>query len=177
MPISTIFRPRLAPLALAVCLMAAPAVLRAQAAPSATAGPLYDALARMDSTLFDAAFVACDAARANAIFTDDVEFYHDRTGMAAGQKVRDQFVSLTRNCPRTQGIRRELEPGSLHVYPMNGYGAVQTGTHRFVNREGGVESIAMFVHLWRQVDGEWKLARVLSYDHRPDDAPAASRED
>jgi len=26
--------------------------------------------------------------------------------------------------------------------------------------------IAKFVHLWRHSDGQWRLARVLSFDHR-----------
>ena len=179
MNVSTRVPSRLVPLAFALCLLAAPALLRAQAAPSdpATAGAMYDELARMDSTLFDAAFVSCDAVKTNAMFTDDVEFYHDVTGMSAGQQVRDQFVRLTQNCPRANGITRVLEPGSLRAFPMNHYGALQTGTHRFVNRGGGVEAVAMFVHLWRRVDGEWKLARVLSYDHRPDtQAAGAPRE-
>ena len=38
-----------------------------------TSGPLFDALARMDSILFDASFGSCDAAKANAIFAADVE--------------------------------------------------------------------------------------------------------
>jgi hypothetical protein len=179
MQIDPITRVRLAPLAFALCLLSAPAMLRAQATPSdpATSGAMYDELAGMDSTLFDAAFVSCDAAKTNAMFTEDVEFYHDVTGMSAGQQVRDQFVRLTQNCPRANGISRVLERGSLRVYPMNHYGAVQTGTHRFVNRSGQAESVAMFVHLWRRVDGEWKLARVLSYDHRPDTSAGAARED
>ena len=167
--------PRAAALACAFSLaFAAPAGLRAQ---SAAAGPetraLYDELARMDSILFDAAFVSCDLARITSMFTDDVEFYHDVTGAKAGKGVVDDFARLTRNCPRAQGVTRELVPGSLQVYPMNNYGAVQMGAHHFVQANGEPSAVALFVHLWRRVDGEWKLARVLSYDHRPD-APAAS---
>lgn len=157
---------RLTPLAVALALAAAPATLFAQADP-ATSGPLYDELARMDSILFDAAFVSCDAAKVNAMFTEDVEFYHDVTGAARGPEVRAQFERLAAGCPRRQGVRREVVPGSLRVYAMNDYGAVQTGTHRFVqpNQTG----IAMFVHLWKRgEDGTWRISRVLSFDHRSD---------
>lgn len=41
-------------------------------------------LARMDAVLFDASFASCDAAKANAIFTDDVEFYHNESGFSVG---------------------------------------------------------------------------------------------
>ena len=51
-------------------------------------GPLFDELARMDKELFEAAFVTCDANRFRALFTDDAEFYHDRTGAAVGEAAR-----------------------------------------------------------------------------------------
>lgn len=167
--------PRLVPLGAAFLLAAAPGALAAQStsADASTSGPLYEELARQDSILFDAAFFSCDAAKVNAMLTDDVEFYHDRGGAAVGPQVRAQFESLTASCPRRQGVRRELVPGSLRVYPMDGYGAVQTGTHRFV--QANETGIAMFVHLWKREDGGWKVARVLSFDHRPDVPAAGSR--
>jgi len=145
----------------------------AAAAPpdQSASGPLFTELARMDSLLFDAAYVTCDAARANAFFAEDAEFYHDKGGFHEGAQVRADFERLTRQCPRTQGVTRELVPGSLHVYPIADYGAVQVGVHRFVQRGGGVTG-ARFVHLWRrQPDGGWKLTRVLSYDHAPTNEP------
>jgi hypothetical protein len=116
----------------------------------------------MDRELFDAAFVNCDQATFSALFTDDAEFYHDRTGASRGEAVRQ-----LRSCPRDNGVRRTLVAGSLEVYPIKDFGAIQMGRHTFT-REGepGVE-IAKFVHLWRYSDGNWRLARVMSFDHRP----------
>ncbi len=94
-------------------------------------GPLFDALARMDSIVFEASFVSCDAVAANASFTDDVEFYHDQTGFAAGDQVRENTKRLTASCPRERGITRTVVTDSLRVYPTQGYGAVQIGVHRF----------------------------------------------
>jgi hypothetical protein len=51
-------------------------------------GPLYDELVRMDSALFEAAFLACNADKFKAIFTEDAEFYHDRTGASYGDAAR-----------------------------------------------------------------------------------------
>lgn len=126
-------------------------------------GPLFDELARMDKELFDAAFVNCDAAKFRALFTDDAEFYHDRTGLAVGEAARTM-----KSCPRDNGVTRTLVAGSLEVYPMQGYGAIQIGRHLFARKgEPGAEA-AKFVHLWkRDPDGAWRLARVLSFDHRP----------
>ena len=134
-------------------------------------GPVFDALAEMDSMLFDASFVSCDAARANAIFTDDVEFYHDKTGLATGEQVRANTRRLTASCPRERGIRRTIVPGSLRVYPVEGYGAVQMGEHRFDERGAATSTLARFVNVWRLQDGRWRLARVLSLDHQSVPAP------
>lgn len=140
-------------------------------------GTLFDALAQMDSILFDASFVSCDAAKANAIFTEDVEFYHDQTGFSAGEQVRENTRRLTASCPRDRGITRTIVPGSLRVYPIEGYGAVQVGFHRFDERGAATSTLAKFVSLWRFQDGRWRLARVLSLDHRavPPQAPPPQR--
>lgn len=142
-------------------------------ADSATSGPLYDELARLDSLIFAASFVACDYETAAALFTDDVEFYHDLTGASYGDEVREDFRRLTTSCPRENGVTRELIAGSLEVYPMQDYGAVQRGVHRFTERGAATRTVAKFVHLWqRQADGTWKISRVLSFDHRPEPIPA-----
>ena len=141
---------------------------------AATSGPLFETLARMDSLAFDASFVSCDAAAANAIFDDDVEFYHDQTGAQYGEQVRENTRRLTASCPADHGVTRTLVEGSLAVYPIWDYGAVQTGTHRFDERGAPTHTVARFIHLWRRADdGRWRLARVLSFDHRsePTDGP------
>jgi hypothetical protein len=162
-------------LALALfALVSAGRVLQAQTVPDSLdglrSGALFDELARMDSILFDASFASCDAAKANAIFTDDVEFYHDETGFSAGEQVRENTRRLTASCPGARGITRTVVPGSLRVYPIADYGAVQVGVHRFDERGAATSTMAQFVHLWRFQDGQWRLARVLSLDHRAVDA-------
>ncbi|HYD81548.1 MAG TPA: nuclear transport factor 2 family protein [Paucimonas sp.] len=129
---------------------------------SARGGPLYDELARMDNELFEAAFVTCDADKFRAIFTEDAEFYHDRTGASYGDDVR-----TLKSCPRDNGVTRTLVPGSLEVYPMKDYGAIQIGRHTFTRAGEPGSEIAQFVHLWKREGDTWKLARVLSFDHRP----------
>lgn len=143
--------------------------------PSRT-GALYDELARMDSLLFDAAFITCSAPRVNALLRDDIEFYHDQTGLSAGEKARADFQRLTENCPRGNGVVRELVDGSMQVFPMKDDYAIQMGSHRFVNERESSTTVAKFVHLWQKKDGAWKLIRVLSFDHR-DQAAAARRDD
>lgn len=129
---------------------------------SVRSGPLYDELARMDSALFEAAFITCDADKFRAIFTEDAEFYHDRTGASYGNDVR-----TLKSCPRDSGVTRTLVPGSLEVYPMQDYGAIQIGRHTFATAGEPGSEVAQFVHLWKREGDTWKLARVLSFDHRP----------
>lgn len=150
--------------------MAGVRVHEAQSDPS-TSGVLYDELARMDSVLFNAGFVACDLQAVNSLLADDVEFYHDKTGFESGLQVRATFQRLTQSCPRDRGITRELLKGSLQVYPIKNYGAVQMGVHRFIEHGAPTNTIAKFVHLWQQTDGTWKLTRVLSFDHRMANQP------
>jgi hypothetical protein len=143
-------------------LAAASPIAFATAADTPRAGKLYDELAAMDAALFDAAFVACDQAKFAAIFADDAEFYHDRTGLSTGKD-----ATTMKSCPRENGVKRTLIAGSLEVYPLKDYGAIQMGRHTFTREgESGAE-IAKFVHLWKFADGRWRLARVLSFDHRP----------
>lgn len=129
------------------------------------AGPLFDDLARMDSVLFEASFVLCDAAKANAIFTEDVEFYHDKDGFSSGDQVRENTRRLTASCPREHGVTRTVVPDSLRVYTIEGYGATQVGVHRFDERGAATSTLARFVHVWRLQDKRWRLARIFSLDH------------
>jgi hypothetical protein len=66
--------------------------------------------------------------------------------------------------------RRELVPGTLKVYPLNNYGAVEIGVHRFYQLLPGkpekLVEVSQFTHIWKKEESGWKLARVLSYDHK-----------
>jgi hypothetical protein len=132
---------------------------------AARSGQLFDELAGMDRELFDAAFVSCNGEKFAAIFTDDAEFYHDRTGASFGKE-----ASTMKSCPSANGVTRSLVAGSLEVYPMKGYGAVQIGRHVFARKGEPGSEAARFVHLWKREGTTWRLARVLSFDHRPSDA-------
>lgn len=146
---------------LASVLMLTLAVSAASAEDTPRSGRLYDELAAMDRELFAAAFVDCDQAKFKALFTEAAEFYHDLDGAKTCEA-----VTTLGGCPRDRGVKRVLVEGSLEVYPVKDYGAIQTGRHMFVTAGQEEVGIAKFVHLWRHSDGQWRLARVLSFDHR-----------
>ena len=131
----------------------------AMAAPDA--GPLFDEIRAADAALF-AASNRCDLETFEKFFADDLEFYHDRSGLSVGKA---DLLSKTKNniCGK---MVRELVPGSLEVYPLPGYGAIQVGTNRFLHpKEPGNIGQARFIHIWQKKDGAWQITRVISYDH------------
>lgn len=131
-------------------------------------------LAAMDSLLFERCYNNCDLALLDRILADNVEMYHDQAGPMHS---KEDFIAAVRNniCGR-EDVRplRKLVAGSLNHFPLfeNGvlYGGVQQGVHEFYAREASGRSYATsrarFIHLWLLEDGQWKLARVLSFDHK-----------
>jgi ketosteroid isomerase-like protein len=124
---------------------------------------LYQAIQSLDTQLFDASN-RCDLEKFGPMLADDLEFYHDKTGLARTGKALVEGVK-NNLCGK---VTRELVPGTLEVYPIATYGAVEIGVHRFHHpgheeTEGVGE--AKFIHLWEQKDGAWKLTRVISFDH------------
>lgn len=126
---------------------------------------LYRQIAHEDSILFEA-YNTCNLEKFATYFTEDVEFYHDKGGLSTSKK--DLIEALRNNiCGK---VRRELVKGSLEVYPINNYGAVEIGNHRFYSKQDGkdVVGIAKFVHLWQLQPDGWKVMRVISFDHKTD---------
>lgn len=65
-------------------------------------------------------------------------------------------------------VTRELVRGTLEVYPIANYGALEIGVHRFLHpgqAKPAPDGQAKFIHLWQNKDGIWKLARIISFDH------------
>ena len=126
-------------------------------------GSLYKEIAHMDSVLFNA-FNTRDTNQFKIMFTPDLEFFHDKGGLTG----YDQTIEFMRSTAKNNnGLKRELVKGSLEVYPIPGYGAMEIGSHTFCHLENGKQDCGSFkfVHIWQQKDGEWKISRVVSYDH------------
>ncbi len=120
-------------------------------------------ISALDAVLFDS-YNRCDLEKFESFFIDDVEFYHDQSGVTLGKVALTE--SVRKNiCGQTT---RELVPGTMQVYYMKGYGALEVGVHRF-HHPGHEAEIGVgegkFIHLWQYKDGAWKITRVISYDH------------
>ena len=133
------------------------------ASQAATSDELFQTIARLDKQVFDA-IDRCDMQTEASFWADEAEFYHDKNGLMVGGP---QIVDAIKNnlCGK---VKRELVPGTLEVYPLAGYGAVEIGVHRFLHpweQDHGVVGEAKFIHVWRYKDGMWKITRVISIDH------------
>lgn len=123
---------------------------------------LHKTIASLDASLFDA-YNRCDLDKLAGYFAEDLEFYHDQTGLARG---RQALLDAVKNniCGK---VHRELVPGTLEVYPLKDYGAVEIGVHHFTHpghpEDAGGD--AKFIHLWQLKDGAWKITRVISFNH------------
>ncbi|CRD55465.1 nuclear transport factor 2 family protein [Stenotrophomonas thermophila] len=142
----------------------------------APADSLREQIRQADTQLFAVAFESCDADKAAAMTTEDMEFFHDKDGKSASS--REDFrrsVATLCSSARKGGwqLRRELVESSLQVFPLHDERALEIGNHRFHERgKDGVErwtGQARFIQVWRRVDGRWLAERVISYDHRPAD--------
>ncbi len=140
---------------------------------SAPAEPLEARVMAADARFFALFFEGCDPDGLRAMLTDDFEFFDDRGGLVATDA--DGFVAQyaarchERSAHDAWRSRREALADSVAVYPINNYGAVETGEHVFYERRGdGPEARvgrARFTQMWKQEGPDWKLARVFSYDH------------
>ena len=149
---------------LSLVLIALPAL--AQPAVDSKAGALFETIRAQDARMFEA-YNGCDLKTLGNMVSDDLEFYHDQTGLSRG---RAAFIDAikTNICGKTH---RELVPGTLEVYPLKSYGAVEIGDHVFCPAatpsacDPKTSGMAKFTMLWQQTNTGWVVTRVISYDH------------
>ncbi len=121
---------------------------------------LYDSIVYLDSVLF-AAYNNCDLEKFASLVSENIEFYHDKGGLMTS---KDSLIDALKNniCGK---VTRELVAGSIEVYPIAGYGAVEMGRHFFHNNrepEPLHPDIGKFVQIWKNENGSWRLSRVIS---------------
>lgn len=125
-----------------------------------TSAELTATIKRLDAELFSA-YNSCDLEKFGSFFPAHLEFYHDQTG--GGPMTREQLTAAIKQniCGK---VHREVV--SIEVFPMNNYGALETGVHRFSHP--GIDTDqgdARFAQLWKYEAGRWWMTVVISYDH------------
>ena len=142
--------------------------------PGATARPgLAEEIRQADAEFFRAFFDTCDVDTVRRYIADDFEMIHDKGGIVAtsgAQFVQETVDKCKRQAEGTDFLStRKLVPDTLKVYPIQQDGAIATGTHTFYAVKPGepdrLTETGQFTTFWKQVDGQWKMMRALSYDH------------
>lgn len=128
-----------------------------------TSNELYREIEKMDEIMFNA-FNEKDFEKFKSLFTNDLEWFQDNGGLLNYEKVFTNFSNMFKNENR---LTRKLVKGTLEVHPIKDCGAIETGTHEFRHMENGKEEIGTFKFLmiWQKKDNQWKISRVVSYDH------------
>ena len=120
---------------------------------------LYDTIVEMDSVYFTA-YNTCDMEKQAEMYSDDLEFYHDKAGLSTSKK--DLLESLEKNiCGK---VTRELVAGSIEVYPIADFGAVEIGMHTFHNNQepDAISKPSKFITIWKKEGDSWLITRVIS---------------
>ncbi|PCI31277.1 MAG: DUF4440 domain-containing protein [Flavobacteriaceae bacterium] len=113
----------------------------------------------MDKEFFDA-YNNCNLEKQTDIYSDDIEFFHDKGGLMTSKKDIIDGTELN-ICGK---VTRTLIKESVEVYPINNFGAVQIGYHKFYNNQDPeAESIPVkFIIIWHHKNGKWKINKVIS---------------
>ena len=120
---------------------------------------LHNEIVKMDATYFNA-YNTCDIKTQADIYSEDLEFFHDKGGLSTSKK--ELLIALKENiCNK---VIRTLIKGSIEVYPIKDYGAIQIGYHKFFNKlEPNAKSIpSKFIVIWKNVKDNWKITKVIS---------------
>ena len=137
--------------------------------PRTTAAELFATISALDKDFFDA-YNKCDVNKIDSLFTDDVEFYHEKRGQLVGRKSVMEAFSKNLCGDKSNRVRRELVDGTLRVYAIEGFGALAVGEHRFyltmAAQKEKLDGIGHFANVWQLKDGQWRMSRVLSYGFR-----------
>ncbi|WP_414830439.1 nuclear transport factor 2 family protein [Alteromonas sp. H39] len=136
---------------------------------AALANPsLSDVIKAQDKALFDA-FNQCQPDIWRRYLDENVEFYQDNDDPTfTRSELEPSFLDRCKEGGNANLIR-EFVPESHEVHPIQGVGAVQFGKHRFSlqtdSGEWQVVAEPRFVHLWENDGKQWRVIRVISYDH------------
>jgi hypothetical protein len=124
---------------------------------------LFNKIKTLDSLMFDT-YNHQNLPKMKTFYTADLEWYQDNDGLLKYETVFNNFRTLF---DKKDKLTRELVTGTLEVIPIKGFGAIEIGQHRFKHMENGKLEIGTFrfIMTWKNVNGNWKISRVLSFDH------------
>jgi hypothetical protein len=117
---------------LAAALLSVISPLRVQSTSAPDA--LFKTIRSLDTQLFDA-YNHCDLAKLSSLVAEDLEFYHDKTGLARGRQVC--------RCRQEQHLWQgyaATRSRILEVYPLGNYGALEMAFIVSITRDTTIRS-------------------------------------
>jgi len=120
---------------------------------------LHNQIVKMDAKYFNA-YNTCDMETQTDLYNENIEFFHDKGGLSTDKK--ELLKSLKENiCNK---VTRTLIKGSIEVYPIKNYGAIEIGYHKFYNKEEpNAKSVpSKFIMVWKKEKNNWKITKVIS---------------
>ncbi|WP_259071751.1 nuclear transport factor 2 family protein [Mucilaginibacter sp. X4EP1] len=146
-----------------VLLLITAATFTVNRAAAQTSGPLFNEIAQQDSLQFDA-FNSRNLDKLMNYFDTTLELYQDNTGVRNFEQTKQAFGGLFK---MSYVLNRKLIAGSMEVYPIKDYGAIETGQHIFSHVENGkLQSFTFkFMQIWQKKDGVWRVTREITYGH------------
>jgi hypothetical protein len=123
---------------------------------------LYDTIIFLDSVFFDA-YNTCmqNLDKYGTFLSENLEFYHDKGGLMTSKQA---VIDATKKniCGK---VTRELVKGSIEVYPIKNFGAIEIGLHKFHNNQEPSDTpskVGKFIIIWQHINNEWKITRIVS---------------
>lgn len=124
--------------------------------------PLLHKTIVMEDSIFFTAYNNCSTQfeKYAAYYSDSIEFFHDQGGLMTSKSLildgTKKFI-----CDK---VTRELIPGTIEVYPIKNFGAIEFGYHQFRNNQepGAKPHPSRFVIIWQQRANDWKIRKVVS---------------
>ena len=122
---------------------------------------LYNTIIKLDSTFFEA-YNTCNVnlEKYGNFYSNNIEFYHDHGGIMTS---KNDIIEGTKNniCGK---VTRELVKGSIEVYPIKDFGAIEIGLHKFHNKgePNSIPKVGRFTIIWKKTNSDWKIVKVIS---------------
>ena len=138
-------------------------VLTGSCVEAQTSGPLFNEISSQDSLEFEA-FNTRNLDKLMNYFDSSLELYQDNTGVRNFDQTKEAFGRLFK---MSYTLNRKLVPGTMEVYPIKDFGAIETGQHVFSHMENGkLQAFTYkFMQIWQKKDGVWRVTREITYGH------------
>jgi D-alanyl-D-alanine carboxypeptidase len=116
-----------------------------------------------DERLF-AAYNRRDLAGMAAVFSERLEFFHDKGGLSNYADNLRAFENIFKN---NEPVRRDRVAADQEVFALGSFGAFHSGSHRFCLTTRQPESCQTYryANVWERTPQGLRLLRVISYDH------------